>query len=113
MIMRRFNEGGRTMANLEKFINPQGAEALRQFAAAMPFAIMNITQATEKMNRIYGAIMDGLGVRSENFKEILECVESAQKKAAEALEYLPPELEKTAAKIDDYIAKNYGISSGN
>lgn len=101
------------MANLEKFLTPEGAEALRQFAQVMPFAIGNIADATEKMNKTYGSVMEGLGTHSEDFSEILDYVKSAQKKAAEALEYLPPELEKTASKIDAYVAKKYGISSGN
>lgn len=101
------------MANLEKFLTPEGAEALRQFAAAMPFAIENIAEATEKMDRAYSSIMEGLGTHSDDFKYILEYVKSAQAKAAEALAYLPPELEKTATKIDAYVAKKYGISSGN
>ncbi len=101
------------MANLEKFLTPEGAEALRQFAAAMPFAIENIADATERMDRSYSSIMEGLGTHGGDFEEILEYVKAAQKKAAEALAYLPPELEKTAAKIDAYVAKKYGVSSGN
>lgn len=101
------------MANLEKFLTPEGAEALREFAKSMPFAIENISAATEKMNRIYGSIMDGLGTHSGDFKDILDYVKKAQEKAAEALEYLPPELEKTATKIDAYVATKYGINSGN
>ncbi len=101
------------MANLEKFLTPEGAEALRQFAKAMPFAIENIAAATEKMDSTYGTIMEGLGTHAEDFKDILEYVRSAQKKAAEALEFLPPQLENTASKIDAYVAKKYGISSGN
>ena len=101
------------MANLEKFLTPEGAEALRTFAGSMPYAIENITEATEKMDRTYSSVMEGLGTHSEDFREILEYVKSAKKKAAEALAYLPPELEKTAAKIDAYVAKKYGITSGN
>ena len=101
------------MANLEKFLTPEGAEALRTFAKAMPFAIDNIAEATEKMDRTYGDVLEGLGTHGGDFKEILEYVKAAQKKATEALEYLPSELEKTAVKIDAYVAKKYGVSSGN
>ena len=101
------------MEKYGKLITPEGAEALRQFAKAMPFAINNIAEATQKMDRTYGSIMEGLGTHSEDFKDILEYVKSAQKKAAEALEYLPPRLENTAAKIDAVVAKKYGVSSGN
>ena len=96
-----------------KFLTPEGAEALRAFAKAMPLAIDNISDATEKMDNTYGTIMNGLGVHADEFKEILEYVKSAKKQAAEAIEYLPVELEKTAKKIDDYVAKKYGISKGN
>ena len=101
------------MANIDKYLTPEGAEALRTFAASMPCAIKNISEATEKMDRTYSSVMEGLGTHAEDFREILEYVKSAKTKAAEALEYLPPELEKTAAKIDAYVAKKYGISSGN
>ena len=100
------------MASLEKYLTPEGAQALREFAKAMPFAIDNITEATETMNKTYSSIMDGLGVHSGDFGEILEYVKSAKTKATQALEYLPPQLEKTATKIDIYVAKKYGITQG-
>lgn len=93
------------MANLDKYLTPEGAEALRTFAASMPCAIENISEATEKMDRTYSSVMESLGTHGEDFREILEHVKSAKTKAAEALEYLPPELEKTATKIDAYVAK--------
>ena len=101
------------MADLGKLISQEGAEALRELAKAMPFAIGNISEATERMNRIYESVAEGLGVKQESFRETLVYVSAAKEKAAEALEYLPTELEKTAAEIENYIASNFGITPGN
>lgn len=101
------------MAGLGKFLTREGAEALREFAESMPFAIANISEATETLRKQYDAVAEGLGVKQDDFLEILECVKAAQEKATEALEYLPAELKKTADDIDEYIDMPLSVTSGN
>lgn len=97
------------MSNLKKFLTPEGAQALRDFAAAMPVAIDNISQSTERLLNVYRSTSDDLGRHSDAFAEMLEYIRKAQEKAAEAIEELPKGLENTALKIDAYLAKNPSI----
>lgn len=102
--------------SLEKFITPEGAQALREFAAAMPLAIENITSSVEKLNNTFTSVAEGLGTdaHQQDFQEVLNCVKKAQEKAAEAIEVLPKRLEENAAVIDEIVRKRYGINhSGN
>jgi len=93
------------MGNLKKFLTPQGAQALREFAAAMPAAVENIIQCTEKLTNVYRSTAEDLGAHSDSFAEMIGYIKKAQEAAAEAIEELPKGLEVTALKIDDYLAK--------
>ena len=97
------------MADGKKLITPEGAQALRDFAKAMPIAINNIEEATKALNKEFERVMGGLGTseHQEDFRATLDYVAKAQKKAAEAIEELPKRLEKTAQKIDEVVAKRY------
>lgn len=98
------------MSNLKKFLTPQGAQALRDFAAAMPVAIENISQSTDKLINVYRSTAEDLGAHSDSFGEMLDYIRKAQEKAAEAIEKLPKGLEVTASKIDAYLAKKPSVS---
>ena len=97
------------MADAKKLITPEGAQALRDFAKAMPVAITNIQTATKKLNSEFERVRGGLGTKEhqEDFRSVLEYVEEAQKKAADAIDELPKKLESTAQKIDAVVAKRY------
>lgn len=101
--------------SLEKFITPEGAQALREFAAAMPIAIENIRSSTEKLNNTFTSVMDGLGTdkHQQDFQEVLNYVKKAQEKAAEAIDVLPKQLEENASIIDEIVGTTYGQKSGN
>ena len=99
------------MSNKKKFITADGAQALRDFAAAMPVAIDNISQSTEKLLATYNSVIEGLGEHGEAFGEMLDQVKKAQELAASAVEELPKGLENTAAKIDAYLAIKPSTSS--
>ena len=98
------------MRNKKKFISREGAQALRDFAAAMPVAIDNISQSTEKLLTTYNSGIEGLGEHGEAFGEMLYQVKKAQELAASAVEELPKRLEITAAKIDAYVSSEVSIS---
>lgn len=97
------------MSNLKKYLTPEGAQALRDFAEAMPVAIENIRQSTEKLMQVYQTSAEDLGKHSVSFGNMLTYITKAQEKAAEAIEALPKGLENTASKIDAYLAKNPDI----
>jgi len=98
------------MGNLKKFLTPQGAQALRDFAAAMPVSIENIRQSTDKLINVYRSTAEDLGADSDSFGEMLEYIKKAQESAAEAIEELPKGLEATATKIDIYLSKKPSVS---
>ena len=97
------------MSNLKKFLTPQGAQALRDFAATMPAAVENIIQSTDKLINTYRSTSENLGTHSDSFSEMLDYIRKAQEKVAEAIEELPKGLETTASKIDVYLAKNSSV----
>ena len=94
------------MSKLKKFLTPQGAQALRDFATAMPTAVDNIIQSTEKLINVYRSTAEDLGIHSDSFGEMLDYIRKVQEKAAEAIEELPKGLDITASKIDAYLVKN-------
>lgn len=91
-------------------VTPEGAAALREFAQAMKMSVNNIVVATSKLQNTYNAVSDDLGVHEQDFRDLLLHVEKAQKLASEAIEKLPPKMEDTAAKIDDYVARHPTIN---
>lgn len=99
------------MIDLKKFLTPQGAQALRDFATAMPTAVEDIIQSTEKLINIYRSASEDLGAHSDSFGEMLDYIRKAQEKASEAIEVLPKGLEITASKIDAYLSKKPSAQS--
>ena len=97
------------MAN--EFLTKEGATALRDFAAAMPIAVKNIVDDTEALFVVYKSVEEKLGVHGNDFAEMLKIVKKAQLLADEAILELPAKLQKTATKIDAYVAKKRSINS--
>lgn len=89
---------------MELDLNSESAVALREFAEAMPLAIENITESTEKLVRVYRSVAEGVGPHNQDFYEMLMLIKTAQEAAADAVQALPPMLNATADKIDAYIA---------
>lgn len=91
-------------------LNSAGAQALRELANALPVAIANILTETEKLISVYQSVSDSVGVHSEDFRNMLMLIKSAQEKSAEAIEVLPPMMQRTAAEIDNYVATHRSVS---
>ena len=87
-------------------LNHKSAKAMRDFAEAMPVAIQNISDDTEKLMRVYQQVSDSVGVHGDGFHNMLSLIQKAQKDAAQAVEVLPHMLIETAVKIEQYVAKN-------
>ena len=88
---------------LKLSLNTEGAQALREFAQALPDAIEKIKEDTDSLMAFFNGIEDELGVHANDFKDILEMVNSALKKGEQAVMELPPRMKATADKIDSYV----------
>ena len=84
-------------------LNTESATALREFAEAMPLAIDNIAESTEKVVQVYQSVAEDVGPHNQDFYNMLMLIKSAQETAAEAVQALPPMLNATADKIDAYV----------
>ena len=82
----------------------EGAEALREFAGALPIAIDNIVTETGVLLNVYSAISERLGEHGQDFSDLLMHIKKAQQTALDAVAELPPKMEATASKIDSYVA---------
>lgn len=89
---------------MELSLNSQSAQALREFADAIPRAVERITNDTVKLISLYQSISEQLGVHRDDFYLVLLHIQKMQIISAEALEVLPIMMRKTADEIDDYIA---------
>lgn len=87
-------------------INKESADALREFADAMPTAIENITASTEKLVQVYRSVAESVGPHEQDFGNMLMLIKDAQESAAEAVQALPPKLREVADKIDAHIASH-------
>ena len=92
-------------------LNSESASALRDFSEAMPVAIQNIVDSTERVVQVYQSVADTLGVHNQDFYNMLMLIKKAQEEAAEAIQVLPKMLITTADKIDAYVATNPNIST--
>lgn len=91
-------------------LNTESATAMREFAQAMPLAIENITQSTERVVQVYQSVAETVGPHNQDFYNMLMLIKSAQENAAEAVQELPSMLNATADKIDAYVAANPSLS---
>ena len=85
-------------------LNTESANALREFAEAMPVTIENITESTERVVEVYQSVAENVGPHNQDFYSMLMFIKSAQIAAAEAVQVLPTMLNTTADKIDAYVA---------
>lgn len=87
-------------------VSSQGADALREFAAAMKLAQTNIEESTLTMSRGIVSRLEELGPAEENFRLLLASVEKSKKHMEEVLEILPPRMVYVAEAIEQYVQEN-------
>lgn len=97
------------MKELVLELNMESAEALREFAEAMPLAIMNIVQSTERVVQTYQSVADEVGPHSQDFYDMIMLVRAAQERAVEAVEELPPRMRYVADQIERFVASHRSI----
>ena len=84
-------------------LNHKSVLALRKFSEAMPQAIQNIRDDTDKLFSVYQSVQDKVGVHGDDFHNLLQTIQKAQEDAAQAVEALPHLLTETAERIENYI----------
>ena len=84
-------------------ITREGAQTLRDFAEAMPYAVESLSQDTEKIRAVFESLADDLGDLESDFREILETCAKAVENAQKSIETMPADLKRTAQRIDDYL----------
>ena len=92
------------MSNIKLTLTHEGAEALREFARALPVATENIQLSTEKLYAIYQSVVEDLGIHKQEFENLLFHIKKMQLNSTYAIAMLVPNMNKTADRIDDYVA---------
>lgn len=87
----------------------EGAQALRDFADALPPVMDELSYDTEQLIEIFRSVSDDLGVHEENFSSMLRSVARAQKIAEEAIQVIPEKMRGVAQAIEDYIRSHPSI----
>lgn len=90
-------------------LNSKSAQAMREFAEAMPVAVQNIRDDTEQLISIYQSVADNVGVHAEDFHNMLLSIKKMQETAAQAIEVLPHMLIETSVKIEQYVGSRVSI----
>jgi hypothetical protein len=96
---------------LEIKLDYESVDALRVLAKALPQAVQNIGNSTDKIMKVYETVEEEIGPHSEEFKNILNNVKKSIVVSSEAVLKVPVVLERTADKIEDYL--NSPPSSGD
>ena len=88
----------------------EGAEALREFAEAMPLAISRIVESTDELFKTYQSVAETCGPHSEDFLGFLYVLKSKVDDATNTLSILPAMLNKTADEIDFFVRMQQQLS---
>lgn len=94
---------------LDLKIDNDGAAILREFAAAMPVALANIEESTERVLGIYQSVANSVGPHEQDFYDMLMTIKKAQEQARDAIMVLPKMLNQTADKIEAYVASRPSV----
>lgn len=84
-------------------ISRAGAEALRDFATTMPYAVDQISQGTDEFRSACMRFAHGFGELEDSFQQVVTICVSAVQVAAESIEEFPANLIETADEIDRYL----------
>lgn len=87
-------------------LNMESVALLRNFAETMPIAIGNIVESTQKIMRVYQSVADEVGPHEEQFYDMLMLIKAVQEETADMLQALPPMINNTADKIEDFVRRN-------
>lgn len=92
----------------------EGVQALRDFADAMPYAMGQIADETERLRERFRGLETELGMRGEIFGDIINMCIIAVNDASESISDLPAGLRSTADQLEEHLNKMidlYGTST--
>lgn len=81
----------------------KGVEALRDFAEAMPYAVNQIEEETNKFLTRFHSLEPDLGARRDDFDDIVKVCVYAVRSASDALSDLPEGLKASADRLEEWI----------
>lgn len=90
-------------------LTAEGAQALRDFADALPPVLDELSYDTEQLIETFRSVSDDLGTHEENFNSMLRSVARAQKAADEAIQTIPEKMRNVAQAIEDYVRSHPSI----
>lgn len=90
-------------------LTEEGAQALRDFADALPPVLDELSYDTERLIEVFRSVSDNLGAHEEDFNSMLRGVARAQKAAEEAIQVVPEKMRNVAEAIEDYIRRHPSI----
>ena len=90
-------------------LNKESAEALRNFADAMPWAIAELASSTEKLMGVYQSVEGDVGEHRQDFLDMLTLIKRATLASQDAIQELPGMMRHTADMIDDYVDKHSSV----
>lgn len=93
--------------------NFESVQALRDFADAMPYAVNQIVDETERLQNRYRALEPDLGIRSGAFEDIINICMRAINDASDIISDLPAGLRATADQLEEYLNKQLGLTSNS
>ncbi len=100
----RLIDNKNNMSNIKLTLTHQGAEALREYASALPIAVDDLREKTDILLNQFNNLEDELGVHKPDFNDMLTYIKKMQQSATNAIEVLVPKMLHTADKIDEYVA---------
>ncbi|MDN0069727.1 hypothetical protein [Collinsella ihumii] len=84
-------------------ITRAGAEALRDFAMAIPYTIEMLEQDTEQLIRRCNSLLSDLGELSDSFDSMIKVCLIAIEYTKEEMSSIPEDLRRTADAIDEFL----------
>ena len=82
---------------------PESVVVLRTFAEAIPKAVQDIDECTQRLINTFLSLYDDLGEHADKFQDMLMLIRRAQDEAGEAFMVLPAKLNASADAMEEYL----------
>lgn len=87
----------------------EGVKALRDFAEAMPYAVNQVDESTQRLLGTFNGLEGELGIRGDVFRALVEQCIKATAIALDAVSELPVNLRMTADELEDWLDRQIEI----
>ena len=82
---------------------PESVVVLETFAEAIPKAVQDINECTQRLINTFLSLSDDMGEHAQAFQQMLDLIKRAQDEAGEALMVLPAHLKASAEAMEAYL----------